>query len=215
MLKEEINLINKLEVNTLNKFNFNARYNSWISEHYKLFKKPAPDYIKKLIKKTKLLWIKDEFVLFRILCNSYLNRKYTCPKCESKKGFIPTRYKKIGKMLKINKFVRIEKPRTLSCTDCSYTFNPLSYSVYRRLKLDLRVLVFYTFFSDDGKIDYPIQSISKILNISYNSAKNIKKWVLEGREFSDQEIDKHIKSKDDDYPVFKILLQNFEYVNNI
>ncbi len=58
-------------------FNIDKSYNSWIQEFYSLFQKPAPHQIKKLITKTKVLWIKDEFKLFEILSADYLFKRYT------------------------------------------------------------------------------------------------------------------------------------------
>jgi len=208
MLKIELDLIKKIDIDTTNRFDINASYNKWLSEYYKIFKKPVPCNIKKRIKQTKIIWIKDEFVAFRVLAEEYLKAGYTCPKCGSQEGFIPTRYKKIEKLFKTQKLVRSERPRTLSCLDCSFTFSPLSVSVYRNLKLDLRIWLFYTFISDDGSINYPIKSISEILKVSYSTAKRIKDFTENkvNRRFTDMEAKKYIKNKNENHPMVKIIL---------
>jgi hypothetical protein len=62
ILKEEIQFIKNLEINTLNKFNFQVFYNNWIHEYYVLFNKPAPEYIlKKQLKKQKYFGLKTNF----------------------------------------------------------------------------------------------------------------------------------------------------------
>ena len=211
MLKEEIRLIKNTNINTLDRFDINKHYKEWLHEYAYLFDEPAPLKIKKLIKKTRILWIKDEFALFRILSKDYLKDGFICPKCKSDKGFIPTRYKKIDKMFKVNRCVRAEKPRTLSCNNCSFTFNPLSLTPYRNLKLDLRKWVFCWFISEDGKIDYPVSSISRIIDVSYYTAKKIKTAIINGeRKFSDKEKDKYISNKSEDHPMINIILQASE-----
>ena len=214
MIKAEIDLIKNIDIDTTSRFDVNISYPIWLHEYYKVYKKPTPTEMKKRIKQTKILWIKDEFAIFRILADEYLKSGYTCPKCESKSGFVPTRYKKIEKLIKTQKFIRAEKPRTLSCSDCSFTFNPLSISSYRNLKLDLRIWMFYSFISDDGEIDYPVQSIANILKVSYPTAGKIKKFTKEGgRNFTDEEARKYIKNKNEDTPMVKIILDRGKLID--
>lgn len=156
------------------RFNINQSYLTWMREFYKLFGKPAPDQIKKLIKRTVLLWAKDEHMLFTIVAKDFLEKKYECPKCKKYDDFIPTRHKQIEKMYRINDLVTCEQPRTISCRHCSFTFNPLRITFYQNMRIDLRTFHFYSFISDDGNIDYPVASIQKILNVSYGTAKKIK-----------------------------------------
>jgi transposase-like protein len=207
-MRDEIRLIKKMDVNTLHRFDFQKCYNNWLHEHFILYKSPAPIRLKKEIQKIKILWIKDEFLLFRILSKDYLKTGYTCPKCGSSKGFIPTRYKVIGKVLETQKCVKVEKPRTLSCSECSFTFNPLSTTAYRNVKYDLRKIFFYQYISEEGIIDYPIRTIMRILDISYQTAKKIKQQVSAmEKPFSDEELNKYISNKTDEHPMIKVLLQ--------
>jgi hypothetical protein len=119
-------------------------------------------------------------------------------------------------MFKIQKVVRAEKPRTLSCNNCSFTFNPLSISPYRNLKIDLRKYMFYQFISDDGKIDYPVKSIMTMIDISYKTAVKIKTYLKTfEKPFSKEEIDRFFKNKTEDHPFINIILQSAKIENLI
>jgi hypothetical protein len=207
-MKDEIRLIKKMDVNTLHRFDFQKCYNNWLHEYFILYKRTVPTQLKKKIQEIKIIWTKDEFLLFRILSKDFLKAGYTCPKCGSANGFVPTRYKVIGKVLETQKCVKVERPRTLSCSHCSFTFNPLSVTSYRNIKYDLRKFFFYQFISDEGKIDFPIQSISNIIGVSYQTAKKIKQQItVMERPFTDGELKKYISNKSEEHPMFKVLLQ--------
>lgn len=187
--KEELQLHRNLKIDTKNRFDMKKYYAEWLREYFKIFGKPAPESVKKMIKGTKVMWINDEHLLFRILADDFLKEDYECPKCNSKKGFIPTRYKKLNQVIEKNKPVVAERPRTLSCSECSFTFNPMAITYYRGIRMDLRKIWFYKFISEDGKIKYPISSIQKIMDISYGTAKKIKKHTEEGTRLSGETTD--------------------------
>ena len=68
--------------------------------------------------------------------------------------------------------------------------------------------MFYSFISDDGKIDYPVKSIASILKISYPTAKKIKEFTKGGgRNFTDSEAKKYIKNKSEDNYMIKIIME--------
>ena len=72
MIKEELDLIKSFDIDTTSRFDVNISYNNWLREYYQIYKKHVPNEIKKRIKETKILWIKDEFAIFRILSREYL-----------------------------------------------------------------------------------------------------------------------------------------------
>lgn len=206
-MKDEIELHKKLRIDTLHRFNVNKYYSIWLSEYYKIFKKPVPKKEKEFIKKSKVLFINDEHLLFRIMVNDFIDKKYDCPKCNHVGGFVPTRHKKLDKMLKIQKFIRCESPRTLSCVKCSFTFNPMSIMFYSNTKIDLRKWFFYLCISKDGEIDYPIPSIGRILNVSYGTAKSIKLGYKTGERRAKDYAPKYINSKDDNHALLNVFAQ--------
>ncbi len=211
MVRGEKKLIDSILVDESARFDINVSYRVWLHEYCKIFGKSAPDKIKKNIKRVRRLWRGDEFLSFRILADGFLSDRSRCPQCGAEGSFIPGRYKKIAKLLDTGKPVRSERRRTVSCSECSFTFNPLSVTGYRNLKLDLRVWFFYGFISDDGSIDYPVSSISRILNVSYATAKRIKKFHNDGgRGFTDEEADKYVKKRGEDHAMIKILLDKYE-----
>lgn len=74
--------------------------------------------------------------------------------------------------------------------------------------------MFYTFISDDGKIDYPISSICKILDISYYTAKKIKEQIKKGENsMNEKEAHKYISNKSEEHPMIDIIIQTSKLWN--
>ncbi len=213
MFKSDIDIHRNLQIDTKQKFDINVCYSRFMSEFYSLFKCQAPKQIKNQIKSIIVAFSKDEFLMFKILSKRFTEKQYTCPKCGNKDYFIPSRYKQLNKLVETKKFVSVEKPRTLGCQKCSFVFNPLAVGSYRNIKIDLRKWVFYTFISDNGNIDYPISSIAYILDVSYGTAKNIKRCHKTG-ERKDQEGfgEKFVDGKTEEHPWVKIMLQEYDYL---
>ncbi len=211
MHKSEIDIHRKMQIDTKHKFDINVCYFRFLSEFSSVFNCQAPKKMKNGIKSIIVAFSKDEFLMFRGMCNKFLANKYTCPKCGNFDFFTPSRYKQLNKLVETNKLVTVEKPRTLGCQKCSFTFNPLSIGFYRNTKIDLRKWVFYTIISDDGNIDYPIPSIQYMLDVSYGTAKNIK-YAVKNRERKGQEgfAERFIKSKTEDHWWVKILVEEFD-----
>lgn len=213
---EEIKLHRKMGIDTTHRFDFKKCWAVWLSEHYKVFRKPVNSKIKKSFRKVKVLFINDEHLLFRVLANDFLNEEYQCPKCEKRGGFIPTRYKRLEKMLTTKKPVYVEPPRTLSCMNCSFTFNPLVSGFYANTKIDLRKWFFYMCIAENDKnkeVDYPVTSIARILDVSYNTAKNIKNGYDTGDRRPDDYAEKFVNNKSEDHPLMKLMAQmaDFKY----
>jgi len=192
------------------RFDLNACYSNLLKEYYHVFKKPLPKKEKKFILSLKKFLSKDEQLVFIAIVRNFLENKIVCPKCKSSNGFVSGRYKIIAKMLKIEKFVRQETPRTLSCCDCSFVFHPLALTFYGHTNLDLRTWFFYGIITNDGKLDLPITSISKILNVSYGTAKNMKECVFNHKRKSDKWIEESVNSLPEEHYITDIYVQMFD-----
>src|ERR1700685_4106293 len=111
MNSEERELIKWASVKDTRRFDINTVYSKWLREWYLVFGKPVPDSLKKRIKQTIALWSKDEFALFNVLIDkTWTENKYVCPKCNESTYLVPTRFKKLHKMLSQNKMVTVERP---------------------------------------------------------------------------------------------------------
>ncbi len=209
MIDDELMLSRKLNIKDTSRFDLNKAYYNWLKEFYSLFGKHAPHQLKSLIKKTIIMWAKDEHTLFTILAKDYFEKKYHCPKCGFYGEFTPTRHKKIEKMLVKNKAVICENPRTASCQKCSFTFNPLSISWYSNMKIDLRTIAFYMFISDDFNIDYPVSSIARILNVTYGTAKRMKDSAKRGyyNQSPEQKAESFFKKHTKESNITKVITQ--------
>jgi hypothetical protein len=191
------------------RFDLNKSFSKLIGVYYSTYGKEYPAPLKKRILKVKKMWASSEYVIFEILASHWLEKEILCPKCNLKNQFTATRYKKIEKLIKIQKCVRSERPRTITCSNCSFTLNPLGFTSYRGLKIDLRKHVFYLFMTDDGKIEFPISDICEILDVSNGTAKKIKSFYSGEEGDSTGRAEKYI-SKGEDHALVKFLLNSIK-----
>ena len=156
------------------KFDFDHIYPRLLREHADYYGKPLPDTMKKSIKKARKLWHdEDEHEMFLTLIRcKFKDREIPCPKCGHRVN-VPERYKRWKRVLDTGRPVRVEPARTLSCEHCSFSFNPLAWTVYGDTKLDLRVYIFYMWMTDDCKIEYPIAAVARIFGISIGAARSL------------------------------------------
>ena len=195
-------------------FNYSDCVSIYAEEHFKCFIQTVPRNVKKHLfdKKLKKIFLTDDHQMFEILVPSiFKNEHFKCPKCQKTTTFYSNRYKKIDKMFKEQRPVRCEANRTFVCSNCSFTFHPLAETAYRNTKLDLRIIVFYIFISDDGNIQLPVAAISRIFKIAYSSAKRLVNTQENGKKHSDEEI-KRILNKDNDHWKLNILCQSYDLI---